>query len=268
MSSTPRRSSSGRRRTASSGSQPVLASTRIGPSKTARTASSVARSSGPPHLILRAGKSAARAARSATTSGSSMPIVKSVGGMSGDRPRISWAGRPVTLPTRSCRAMSTAQRAAPWPRMAASIARSAAARPGSSAETSPTRLEQEREDDRHRLRRLAVEPVRVALPHSDDAGKAVVAELDDDRRHASIVGVVIGPGDPERVAQAQVEGLVGQVQAHPAGDPRQGVDALADGGPEPVRPEPERVVGRKTGLGRRLGDDRPRLVRVRGRARC
>ena len=39
ISSTPSRSSSGRRATASSGCQPVLASTRIGPSYTARTAS-------------------------------------------------------------------------------------------------------------------------------------------------------------------------------------------------------------------------------------
>ena len=81
MSSTPRRTISGSRRSASSRVQPVLASTRIGPAKTARTARSVSRSCGPPHLILSAGKSAARAARWATIAGSSMPIVKSVGGI-------------------------------------------------------------------------------------------------------------------------------------------------------------------------------------------
>ena len=69
-------------RRASSGVQPVLASTRIGPPNTARTARTVSRSVGPPTLILSAGKSAARRARSATTAGSSMPSVKSVGGIS------------------------------------------------------------------------------------------------------------------------------------------------------------------------------------------
>jgi len=47
-----------------SGVQPVLASTRIGPSKTPRTARSVATSDGPPTLIFSAGKSLARVARS------------------------------------------------------------------------------------------------------------------------------------------------------------------------------------------------------------
>ena len=83
MSSTPRSTSVGRSSSAISRVQPVFASTRIGPPKTERTASSVARSSGPPHLILSAGKSAARPARSATTAGSSMPRVKSVGGIDG-----------------------------------------------------------------------------------------------------------------------------------------------------------------------------------------
>ena len=81
MSSTPRRTRSGSSASATSGVQPVLASTRIGPAKTARTASSVSMSAGPPTLILRAGKPAARRARSATTAGASMPSVKSVGGI-------------------------------------------------------------------------------------------------------------------------------------------------------------------------------------------
>ena len=77
------RAAGARRRRASS---PCWRRPGSGPSKTPRTARSVARSSGPPHLILSAGKSAARRARSATTAGSSMPIVKSVGGIAAGRP--------------------------------------------------------------------------------------------------------------------------------------------------------------------------------------
>ena len=98
----------------------MLASTRIGPLNTSRTARSVARSSGPPHLILSAGKPAARRARSATTAGSSMPIVKSVGGMVAGSRMILWTGMPIALPTRSCSAISTAHFAAPFHRIARS----------------------------------------------------------------------------------------------------------------------------------------------------
>jgi hypothetical protein len=71
-------------------------------------------SAGPPTLIFSAGKSAARFARSATTSGVSMPKVKSVGGIGPVTPSSSWTGTPWRLPTRSCRAMSSAHFAAPW----------------------------------------------------------------------------------------------------------------------------------------------------------
>ena len=48
----------------------------------------------------------------------------------------------------------------------------------------PVRERQEiREDRGHRLRRLAVEPVRVALPDPDDPREPVVGQLDDDGRH-------------------------------------------------------------------------------------
>ena len=80
-------------------------------------------------------------------------------------------------------------------------------------------------------------------------------------------GGVVGAGDPERVAQAEVQDLVGQPQAHcrvrRVRDPRQRVDRRADGRPEPVGPEPDRVVGRQPGLGRGRGDDRAGLVVVR-----
>ena len=74
-------------------------------------------------------------------------------------------------------------------------------------------VEQQREDGGHRGRRLAVEPVRVALPHPDDPRVPLVAQLDDDRGHA-VRGGVVGAGDAERVTQAQVQDLVGQPQAH------------------------------------------------------
>ena len=133
MSSTPRRSSSGSRSPASSGDQPVLASTRIGPPNTERTARTVATSVGPPTLTLRAGKSAARRARSATTAGSSMPSVKSVGGISPSTPSSAATESPRRLPTRSWRAMSIAHLAAPlWP-MAAAMRSAASSRAASAA---------------------------------------------------------------------------------------------------------------------------------------
>ena len=78
------------------------------------------------------------------------------------------------------------------------------------------RVDQQREDGRHRLGRLAVEPDGVALPQPDEVREPVVAQLDDDRGHARVARAVVDAGDPERVAQAEVQGLVGQVQAHQA----------------------------------------------------
>ena len=116
-------------------------------------------------------------------------------------------------------------------------------------------------DRGHRLGSLPVVPVGIALPHSDDVGESIVTQLDDHRRDALVRGVV-RPRDAERVAQAEVQDLVADGQAHPFGDPRQGIDGLADLRPEPLRAEPERVVGRQPGLGRGRRDDRSRLVIV------
>ena len=80
ISTTPSSTSSGTSRAASSGCQPVLASTRIGPPNTDRTALIVSRSCALPTFTFNAGKCAAADARSATTAGSSIPTVKSVGG--------------------------------------------------------------------------------------------------------------------------------------------------------------------------------------------
>ena len=77
------------------------------------------------------------------------------------------------------------------------------------------RRQQQREDDGHRLGRLAVEAIRIALPHPDDAIEPVVADLDHDGRHA-VARVVVLAGDVERVAESQVQGLVVQPQGHPA----------------------------------------------------
>ncbi len=213
MSSTPSSTISGSRRSASSRVQPVLASTRIGPPKTSRTARSVSRSCGPPSLILSAGNAAARDARSATISGSSMPIVKSVGGIVGreadqlvDRDAQHLAhevvqgdvdgafGGPVPAdrPVHAGHLLDQADRRAR--RLA-------------------DRREERRHDRHHRVGGLAVEPVRVPLPEPDDARVALVAQLDDDRRHA-LPGVVVGAGDAERVAQREVQDLVAKGQTH------------------------------------------------------
>ena len=93
------------------------------------------------------------------------------------------------------------------------MARSAACRPGRGRVDLADGVEEQREDGRHRGRRLAVEPVRVALPHPDDPRVPVVPELHDDGGHA-VRGGMVGAGDPERVAQAEVQDLVGQPEAH------------------------------------------------------
>ena len=66
----------------------------------------------------------------------------------------------------------------------------------------------------------------------------------------SPVGVV-GAGDAERVAQAEVQDLVGQVQAHAGTTHGRASTRSRIGRPEPVGPEPDRVVGREPGLGGR-----------------
>ena len=58
-----------------------------------------------------------------------MPIVKSVGGIAAGRRISSWTGTPRTLPTKSCRAMSTAHLAAPFQRIARSMRAISSTRP-------------------------------------------------------------------------------------------------------------------------------------------
>ena len=78
--------------------------------------------------------------------------------------------------------MSIAHRAAPWPRMHAPSRGPPPARPPASGVDLTDRLEQRGKTAAIVVGRLAVEPVRVALPHPDDAREAVVAQLDDDGR--------------------------------------------------------------------------------------
>ena len=170
------------------GGQPVLASTRIGPPKTA--ADRLERREVVParrHLILSAGKSA----RPGGPLGDDRRLVdadREVGRR--DLGRTGRAARgpacPRTLPARSWRAMSSAHFAPPWSGDRGRPSRSpAAARPSRpSARELADRVEQERQDRGHRLGRLAVEPVRVALADPDDAREPVVAQLDDDGRDA------------------------------------------------------------------------------------
>ena len=109
-----------------------------------------------------------------------MPMVKSVGGIAADSPIRAWTGTPRTLPTRSWSAISIAHFAAPWPRIAPSIAAVGRLQPAGGRLELPDGLEQHRHDDGHRLGRLAVEPVGIALADPDDPREAVVAKLDDD----------------------------------------------------------------------------------------
>src|ERR1700675_1704427 len=75
------------------------------------------------------------------------------------------------------------------------------------------RRREEREDRGHGFRRLAIEPVGVALAHPDDVGKTVVPDLDDDRRD-DVPPAVIRSGDPEGFPQAELEHLLANTEAH------------------------------------------------------
>ena len=153
--------------------------------------------------------------------------------------------------------MSSAHLAAPFQRIADDSAAPADSRTGRGQLRFADRVEQEGEDRGHRLGRLAVEPVRIALPHPDDIGEAVVAQLDDDRGDA-LARVVVRPGDAERVPQREPQDLVTS-----GSDPRQPVHRLPDRGPQAIPAEPDRVVGRQAGLGLDPGDDPARLGVVR-----
>ena len=140
-------------------------------------------------------------------------MVKSVGGTSADSPSSSWTGTAGHLADQVVQrdVDGTASRPVTADRgLHRQVGRVQAGRGGVDLADG---LEEQREDGRHRGRRLAVEPVRVALPHPDDPRVPVVPELDDDRGHA-VRGGMVGAGDAERVAQAEVQDLVGQPQAH------------------------------------------------------
>ena len=97
--------------------QPWLASTAIGRSVISRIVSIICLSLSSPTLTFRMlNLSAHSLVFSLTTSGVSMPIVKVVSGVfRASRPQILYHGMPISLPTRSCRAMSTAAFAAVSP---------------------------------------------------------------------------------------------------------------------------------------------------------
>ena len=121
-----------------------------------------------------------------------------------------------------------------------------------------------RHDRGHRLGRLAVEAVRVALPHPDEAREPVVAELDDDRgdalgrRRGRSGRSGTGRAAPRRrTSCGRARRLTARATQGSAST------ALADRRPQPVRPEADRVVGRQAGLGRGRLDDPARLGVVR-----
>ena len=97
--------------------QPWFASTATGRSVTSRMARIICSSLSKPTFTLRIlNLSAHSVVFSRTTSGASMPIVKVVlGALPGFSPQILYQGSPISLPTRSCSAMSTAALAAVSP---------------------------------------------------------------------------------------------------------------------------------------------------------
>ena len=176
---------------------------------------------------------------------------------------------PRTLPAKSCRAMSRAHLAPPFQRRLFPHApvdrRELPSRRRDIVEADREVLRQAQQigkDRRHRLGCLAVEPVRVALPHPDDVREPVVAQLDDDRRHA--VARARGPSGRSGTGRGRSRCRTSwvTVQAHRPATHGRASTRLADGRPEPVRAEPVRVVGRQPGLGRDRRDEGPRLVVV------
>ena len=244
---------------ASSRVQPVFASTRIGPVED--RADRRAASRGPAarrSLILSAGK----------CGGPGSPLGDDRGLVDADREvgrrdlgRTGRAARgparPATLPTQVVQGDvdGALGRAVPADRGVhrGGASTSASARRPRSARARPDRLDERRARSgaarRPSSRGLAVVRVRVALPEPDDAREPVVAQLDDDRRDA-LGRVVVGPGDPERVAEREVQDLV----ATQAQTPRQGVDAPR--GPPPTAGPPRSGPGRRS-----AGRSRPRSRR-------
>ena len=287
MSSTPSRSSSGQQR-----QRPPRATSRCwrrrGSARRTRRAprSSVSRSAGPPTLTLSAGKSAARRARSATTAGSSMPSVKSVGGMSPSMPEQVADGQAEPLADEVVerdvdRALGGAVVADRRRHPARRRPRARRARrqrsPRSPSATGSIASSRSGHDGRHRPGRLAVERVRVALAEPDRAVGAVrvVAKLGEHRRRSR------GPSPCEAraitngsrsgrtsVRSRSDEGHAAAPRAgrgvgrRIAGDPRQRVDRRLDPAPQRLAAEADRVVARQPGLGGGRLDDPARLVVV------
>ena len=75
------------------------------------------------------------------------------------------------------------------------------------------RPDQERKDRRQRVDRLAVMLVWIALAERGDAGKAIVGELDDQRRRR-LSGPVLRACDAEGVSQRQPQDLVADRDRH------------------------------------------------------
>ena len=219
--------------TASSGCQPVFASTRSGPSWTARTASSVARSAAPPTLIFRAGKRRGppgplrddrrlvEPEGEVGRRGVPRHAEHRADGRAGDLPEQVAEGDV----DRALRAAVVGDRPVHGGvgRVEARTGRLGLA----------DRREQERQDGGDRLDGLAVEAVRIALADPDDAREPVVAELDDDRRDV-VTGVVVRAGDPERIPQAEAEDLLADVERHLSRRPRRPRE------PRPGRPPARR----------------------------
>ena len=139
-----------------------------------------------------------------------MPIVKSVGGMSRgqladdvDRQAEDLADqvvqrdveRALRRPVAPDRALRAGRRRRRGRAASARRPRESSLRPAGA------------EHRGHRLRRLAVEAVRVALPHPDEVRVVRVPQLDDDRRDPRPLGV-LRAGDPERVPQGERQDLV------------------------------------------------------------
>ena len=203
-----------------------------------------------------------------------MPSVKSVGGDVGGQAE-QLVDRDAQRPCRRgrgarCRARTWRRRGRGWRAVhraldAAMPARRRRARP------SPTASSEQRHDRGHRLRRLAVEPVRVALPHPDDAREPVVAELDDDRGDRLAVArgrsraIRNGSRRAERGATSwrQPRGVTPAARPTAARRRRSRI-----AGHSRSAPKRNGIVGRQAGLGGDRVDDPARLVVVRGRATC
>ena len=159
------------------------------------------------------------------------------------------AGRPCR--SRSCSAMSMAQlrRAVAADRAPPSPIGGAAARPRVGSRLAD-RVEQQREDGRHRRRGLAVEPVRVALPHP--------RRCPGNRSSRSSTTTVVTPCPARgrcgrcgtgRAGRACRTSWVSEAQSRTPRPTAARRPPSRIGRPQPIRAEADRVVGRQAGLG-------------------